>query len=498
MKKILCIILAVLFVCFTSGCGQTDGKGNSDQDSRPADGSSDQDTTVPDENTIYYVPDELPDDLNYHGESVVFLVPDDSLSKTEICVEELMSEPVNDSIFNREKYVEDRLNVDISSTVPIGDYNDAVTLQHASGDNNFQIIAAKTVWFSPLVFEGFVADLLELDYIDWEKPWWSDMFSEEAAQGGKLFMATGSLALSTNRFLFGVYYNKRIADDYSANYPELEDMYSVVEKGEWTYDMLKYLSENLYTDLDGDSERSEDDFYGFGILLDFPLDVVWSSFDLRMLGKDEDGWFTFDVNQEKCFDILNKMQSLIFHTQGAYSSDGTIYEQEQKFANGGLLFLTGQLRSAETKDLRNMQDDYGLIPFPKYDKAQSRYYSYAHDQYLSFSVPITNPDPDMAAAVLEAMASYSYRDTVPVYLDLVIKGKYMSDARSRKMVDLIVDGFRIDAGWIYTVKLDGIGPKLRDAIRKEESSFASDFVKTKSFMNLAVKEIKKNALAHWD
>lgn len=60
-----------------------------------------------------------------------------------------------------------------------------------------------------------------------------------------------------------------------------------------------------------------------------------------------------------------------------------------------------------------------------------------------------NTSPEIVGAVLEAMASYSYRETMPLYLDTVLKGQYMSDAESRRIVDIIVDGISIDAAWIY-------------------------------------------------
>ena len=121
-----------------------------------------------------------------------------------------------------------------------------------------------------------------------------------------------------------------------------------------------------------------------------------------------------------------------------------------------------------------MQDDYGMIPFPKYDVSQKEYYSYAWDQYVSFSIPATNPNPDAAAAVLEAMASYSYRETVPIYLDIALKGKYMNDAKSRKMVDLIVDNFKLDTAWIYIFTIGaGYPSAYRSTIYENDTAFAS-------------------------
>ena len=85
----------------------------------------------------------------------------------------------------------------------------------------------------------------------------------------------------------------------------------------------------------------------------------------------------------------------------------------------------------------------------KYDKNQKNYYSFPETSFGAVAIPKMNTSPEIVGAVLEAMASYSYRQTMPLYLDTVLKGQYMSDAESRRIVDIIVDGISIDTAWIY-------------------------------------------------
>ena len=134
-----------------------------------------------------------------------------------------------------------------------------------------------------------------------------------------------------------------------------------------------------------------------------------------------------------------------------------------------------------------MQDEYGILPFPKWDENQDNYYSFAHDQYLSFSIPVTNQNPDIAGAVLEAMASYSYRDTVPTYLDQVLKGRYMSDAQSRNMIDLVVKGFKVDASWIYALTLGQFGQNFRSDMTSGSTSYATTYTQAEKTIKIALK-----------
>ena len=495
-------ILIILIVCILfSACGCSAGAYDTvkpppkEDDSSAISGPADTASSLSSETAIYYEPDSLPDGLDFGGELFTVLTVGDDRFKYEILTDELNSEPVNDSVFNREKYVEDRLNLDISQVkIVYQEYNEEVAKQHASGDNEYQLFAASTVWFSQSVFDGYLQDLYDIDYIDFSKPWWSRLFNSEAEIGGHLFLTTGSLSISTMRFIYAVYYNKKLASDYSQSFPELGDIYGMVDSGRWTYDKLKSLTGSIYVDMNGNSEKDGEDLYGLAVVDGNGIDAVWSSFDMSILGKDEDGWLTPDVNKDKIFKTVEMMQDLYHHTEGSYVLD-SFEEAEKMFAGGMSVFSEGKLMSAETSELRNMQEEYGLIPYPKYDENQTEYYSGAHDQYVSFSIPQTNPAPDTAGAVLEAMGSYAYRDTVPKYLDVTLKGRYMSDAHSRRMVDLIVKGFRMDSGWIYS-RLTGFFPQefFRLEVSTNSKSYASSYAKAFQLMKIAIGDLKNRNL----
>jgi len=126
-----------------------------------------------------------------------------------------------------------------------------------------------------------------------------------------------------------------------------------------------------------------------------------------------------------------------------------------------------------------MKDDYGIVPFPKYDEKQKEYYSHAHDNYTVFAIPTTNQKLEATGAVLEAMASYSYRETIPAYLNVALKGQYMSDPISRRMIDMIVDGLRLDTAWMYVYTLGGsFNDSFRKVIFENKTTYASTYTTT--------------------
>lgn len=182
-----------------------------------------------------------------------------------------------------------------------------------------------------------------------------------------------------------------------------------------------------------------------------------------------------------------------FRRFGAFYSGDPVYPYDgddmyKFFASGSLLFVVNYISTAETETLRNMQDEYGILPFPKYDENQKEYYSCTGDIPTCFSIPTTNTDPDTAAAVLEALASYSYRETKPAYLDTALKGKYMNDPDSRKMVDYIVNGYKVDASWIYFDTISNEYPaSFRYMLIDGETGYASKHAAKEKLISRSLK-----------
>ncbi|MBR6558758.1 MAG: hypothetical protein IKT70_07075 [Clostridia bacterium] len=460
MKSLFSIllVLVILFSFVACSSGSTNTKDTTPSTTKPLD------NTDP---SIVYEEDDLPNDLDFGGQDIHFLVVDDSDKKSEICTDELNSDVVNDSVYNREKYVEERLGVEIiPEYIDDSDFEDAMEKQFASDEDQYQIYGYITFAFTRFVFMDHLVDLYDLDYIDLDKPWWSSTFNSEAEVMESLYLTTGSLSLSLTRYMFAMFYNKSLANDNAEKYPELLQLYEIVDSGNWTYDKFYELGSSIYIDNNGSSTPDKEDTYGIGFQRAIGTDVIWSSFDINILSSDGDGWFELDVPTEKLFAVSEKLYNLINNTPGCYDagiSDGDLNDLSKMFAGDQLLFMNNKLLAIESATLRNMQSDYGILPFPKYDSNQKEYYTYAHDSYTSFGIPKTNRNPDVSAAVLEAMASYSYRETAPAYFDTALKGKYMSDPQSRKMLDLVVNGFTVDTAWIY---IETIGASYPSSFRQ--------------------------------
>lgn len=145
------------------------------------------------------------------------------------------------------------------------------------------------------------------------------------------------------------------------------------------------------------------------------------------------------------------------------------------FRNGQGLFYTAYLGRSEK--LRDMSDDFGIIPYPKYDEKQENYHSTALDGFSLFVLPIDAEDKEMSAIITEALCAESYKRVVPVFYDTVLKIKMARDDVSSQMIDLIRDNLTFDFGYLHSNSLGGLGHLFVGWIRDNNNNIVSSYEK---------------------
>ncbi|MBQ5354976.1 MAG: hypothetical protein IIU08_03805, partial [Clostridia bacterium] len=94
--------------------------------------------------------------------------------------------------------------------------------------------------------------------------------------------------------------------------------------------------------------------------------------------------------------------------------------------------------------LRDMEVDFGILPYPKYDEDQSRYYTTILRRYTVSAVPATAKSADNAALILEALSEEGNRSIIPKYYEIALKGKYVRDESSSQVLDLVKDSLYLE------------------------------------------------------
>lgn len=396
--------------------------------------------------------------------------------------DELNGETVNDVQYNRDMFVEGTYNVNLEYITHVdGAIVNTVRSQVQAGDTEIDCIMSQmSGMLSTLSTEGMLMNLYNVDGLDLDGDWWSQSMNREFTIQNKLFTTTGAIAFSYYYSPRMVAYNQRLADEYG-----LGSLYEVVESGKWTLDYMYDTMKSVKADLNGDGEYGEDDMWGASVD-EYSAAGFYISAGGTQIKYDESGNPSFAFEDQKNYDIIEKVASIIGNedvTQKAEalaSRSGTydITDKVYTFKNGHALFL-GYGAQAIAFYLRDMNDDYGILPVPKYDEAQEEYITFGNSFVPAYvALPMNNTRGEMNGILLNTLGYISQRDVQPNIVNVLLKGKAARDEESQRMIDIIYEDIYLDINSCYNFAQSFI--LLRDITMGKKENFASEWAKIKS------------------
>jgi len=446
------LLLAAMFVSTAAACSDSGSTDDVQSTSEVSTTEAAETEAKFDEYGREIINHELPDDLDYGGMDIGFVVRDNPKFTIDVGVESLNGEIVNDTVYERNRKVEEELNVKFTTKLA-EDTNTSVqyyiTTAVMAGDTSYDVGQFYQFYSGEIILSGMMYNIYDIDTIDYEKPWWNDEFFTELDYNGKIFLTTGSMNLSVTSLMMGIYFNQTKMKDYYDGY---EFLYDEVYDGTWTFSRMAELTKDVYNDLNGNSEADAEDFYGMTTVED--NHGSWMSyFDIRTVTIDEAGVPQLTLFTDKTVSAYDMVFNYYRKSQGVNFNKKN-YDYVTDFANGKSLMSNCTFYDSETK-LRSMEDPYGILPMPKYDEAQEEYKNVSHDNSNIMGVVMNAEDPNAVGAVLELMNYYSYKDLIPAYFEVAVKQKYLSDSDSAKMFDIIIEGEMADFGRLYSLVLSG-------------------------------------------
>ena len=105
------------------------------------------------------------------------------------------------------------------------------------------------------------------------------------------------------------------------------------------------------------------------------------------------------------------------------------------------------------------------------------------------SIPITNDEPEKAGLICEAMAYYSVDTLTAAYYDNALNTRYIRDAESGDMLDIIFASRAYDIGYIYDV--GGLGMMIENMFGQKNTNFSSRYAGLKQSANAALAELQE-------
>ena len=365
--------------------------------------------------------------------------------------EELSGDVVNDAAEERNRAVEELLNVKLNFVVKPGHWADKdsfcnlVSTSVMAGDGAYDIVNGVMVCVMPTIKDGLYLNIYDVPNIDIENDWWVGGLDTQATIGGKLFAVTGDAQLSLYKDQTCMYFNRRIIEEN-----KLDDPYALVREGKWTLDNMTAMALSVAKDLNGDGEiKPEDDLLGYAAHLT-PNRALQEGFGLSLFSDDGKGSITFTGVTEKYADAYAKMYAFFVGNPATYvfNTHETI---NNIFTSGRMLFNTNFLYATES--FRDMSDDFGIVPMPKYDENQESYRTRIGTSTSMFFIPKTTSNAGTVGAVCEALAYYGKENVVPTWYEIALKEKYTRDEDTKEMVDLIRSSASIAFDCVFSQNL---------------------------------------------
>ena len=471
-SKTIFIILFVVIIVFIPAC-------SSEQTETPLTvGTAETENSETKVTSKEYVDDSLPNGLDFESGDINIMVRENIPFSYELGVTAANGELVNDAIYERNRNVEERLNVSINvypviSGTGVNEVNKAVL----SGDDFYSIFAGYAANMMEPVLKKSLYNLHRVEYLDFSKPWWINNLNEVMTVYDMLFFTAGDITLSMIQYEGCIFYNQVLYNNNNIG----EDIYKLVTEGKWTLDKLAQLSKNVSKDLNGDGVLNKADLYGFSQADSVLIFAMGRGAGLKLTQKDAEGFPELVMDNEQTYVIIDKMNKLFTEASSyvvLYKKDEPSNSEEQNvqltqkmFINDQVLFYTGHIIDMEA--FRDMRSDYGIVPTPKYDEYQKNYITNSRDSYSMVAIPVTCADFDMTGAVMEAMASESYRTVTPAYFNIALKDKYSRDEKTSDMINIIHGSVAHDFGLSVIGYLNYISHTFQHCIENTANEFGS-------------------------
>ena len=491
LRTLVSVLLAAVLLLSTVGCAQ-DVPGSSTDTDTSTD-TAPAETTVPAETGRASRQDTVPDNLNFNGEILDFMVRDTEQYFRELIAEDMTGQLVNDAIYERNETVSTALNIGYNYVRVGSSWRDQGTTTGIlrgsieAGDNAYDVFVNGAYFVGQMAMEGLLYDAAKLPYIDLTQPWWNQNFIEQVKYKDQLYMLDGEISLNTLDYVYCMYFNQELLDEFYSG----TNLYQIVQDGQWTMDKLYELSEGVYRDVNGDGAKDIGDIFGMNISKNSGEErngYTWAAgigYTVRS-DKNEPTLRPFD---ETVADVYANVYRLANNNSGVFCPENE-NDSLKQFVDGKVLFHTGYIRRA-VFDLTEMEDLYGILPMPKLNAEQKAYQTNSQDSHNQYSVLCDVKNPEMISAALELMCAENYRSVTEMYYETALKGRYFQDQESGEMLEIIMNGIVIDFGYQFHKGYENFMPTPGDE-ENIASTFAAKFASAEAKFATMMENFDKN------
>lgn len=418
--RILCAALAVLMLCLTLAACQnnssepaaTDSGDSATQEKAPALGFSAEDN---------------------NGAVISVLMPIEK--EYEIATKENSDKDrVSAAMYRRNAAVEDYLGVVFDIKTASGswsnrnDYNQKIA-NNVKVAKEYDIVTGQaSCTFVPCAQEGYFMDFNSVETFDFTSDWWVKDMNQNYAIDGRLYGVVGDLSLSLYRSMAVLYFNQYLIEQY-----QMESPYDMVRKGTWTLSNMMEMAKQVEESVDGPYDRATN-MMGFMPYFKINRNFL-CALDIPLVERNaETGEVTIPhTPNEKLVDAFDYLYELFENENTVYCCGDTVCFTY--FVNNTVLITGGSFDDVEK--IRNMSENYGIVPLPKYDTLQENYLSAIDQSTLMWHLPSNASNTELLAKVMEALSFYGLYDVTPEYYEIALGLTYARDENVMEMLSII-------------------------------------------------------------
>ena len=444
MNKLKLIVLLILVCLIFAAC--------SPENKNPADNSNDWKDAVSNENVNGEEVTEPPywdilGEKDFGGDTFTIIDAVNDPSWHYNMALEITGEPINDGLYNRDRFIEEKYNVQIKYIQMVGAGVGCKSIENAvaAGMLEYDLAIASIFGnnFNVISLRGVLYNMIDIPNLSLESPWWSKMIYENMKYDNKIYYTGGDIYLPT--FSQGadvMMFNKNLFQDRGIR----DNLYEMVFDGKWTLDVFERLIKDTDTDLNNDGKlHASDDFFG----IVYPnnteyMSGFFSGAGAKFSTTTADGELIVDLNTPTNLMKLDKLAGMLKKINYNNQDDPIM----KTFKENRSLFLVHCMLSPQ-RMLRDMESDYGILPMPKWDEAQESYVSLMNGWGGGYVGIPANTDIEKSGFLTEAMAYAGYEMLrEPVY-EITFAAKAARDEESERIIDIIIETAYMDINHIY-------------------------------------------------
>ena len=501
MKKIITFFLAlILVVSMFAACSTPEGPAGESTPSKTegnstpapdASGNGGGGEEQPETNEFEAI--GFPESINLGGKVISVYHWATSQAEFNVTDEQLDGDPIADSVYKRNLYTEQLLNVELefydweykgNGLAELLEACDYIKNAMSDASSSVDIIANYARVAPTGAIHGICYDLTSLDHLDLSKEWWPQNLKNEISLFDSVMFLSGDVSTSLILMTYGMFYNKTLAEAYG-----IENIVQLVDDGEWTIDKLIEVTKVGYEDIDTISGKSNGD--QFAITFDYwNADALVQGCGFKLLENTTDGIRLATNFTTQTFGAFIEKLGKWCATDNVLDDSSYSGAPTNAFLENRSIFHINALSNGFR--LQETDVDYGIVPIPKMNKEQQNYITTPANSYSMYSIGRESKNAEDAGAVLQTLGYYGLNYTTPAVFEVTVQGKFSKDEDTMRLLNILKNGVQFDLGLLYPRQVNGICDIPTMAIKNNDEWSVKVDAREQQLLNMMVERLNKD------